>query len=173
MIIEYSNIVKRKYPKDYLQYFNSGKNIICELLKSDYLDNVNENFIDNIFSSDKIKIIFYSNDNKFSMKNNIGIAVYYVIKNTNEIKFYLLLFGINKKYRNLGYGTNFLNQLIEHYKLFNSTYYKRIILHSLQSSYNFYNSFGFTEIVDDKYKYRKLFQYEKYDKNIIILQLNI
>lgn len=173
MIIDYLNIVKMKYPKDHIQYFDIGKNIICKLLKSDYLDNINENFIDNIFSNNKIKIIFYSNDNKFSMKNNIGIAVYHIIKNINEIKFYLLLFGINKKYRKLGYGTEFMNQFIDYCKLINFQRCKRIILHSLISSQKFYNSLGFTEIIDDKHKYRKLFQYEEYNKNTIILQLNI
>jgi ribosomal protein S18 acetylase RimI-like enzyme len=173
MIIDFSNIVKQRYPNDYLHYFNTGKNIISELLKSDYLDNINENFIDNILSSNKIKIMFYSHNNKFSMKNNIGIAVYYIIENTKKTKFYLLLFGISKKYRGLGYGSDFLNMFIDYCKSFNDQSNKSIILHSVTSSYDFYKSLGFTNIVEDKHKYRKLFQYEKYNKDTLILQLYI
>jgi hypothetical protein len=173
MITDFSNIVKKKYPNDYLYYFDLGKNIVCKLLQSDYLDNINENYIENVLNSNNIKIIFYSNNNKFSMKNNIGIAVYYIIKNNKETKFYLLLFGINKIYRGFGYGSNFLHTFIDYCKSFNYKSNKSIILHSLISSYNFYKSLGFIDIIDKKYKYRKLFHYEKYNKDTIILQLNI
>ena len=162
-----------KYPNDYSHYYNIGKKMICNLLKTDYIENINKDFIENVMNSNNIKIIFYSHNNKLTIKNNIGIAVYYIIKNNKEIKFYLLLFGINKKYRGFGYGTNFLNMFIDYCKSYNNASNKNIILHSISSSYNFYKSFGFEDIRYDKYKYRKLFQYEKYNKESIILQLNI
>ena len=137
MIIEFSDLVKKKYPNDYLYYFNTGKKMICDMLKLDYLDNINENFIENIMNSKNIKIVFYSHHNNFSIKNNIGIAVYYIITNFTETKFYLLLFGINKKFRGVGYGSNFLKIFIDYCKSFNNNSNKSIILHSLSSSYNF------------------------------------
>jgi RimJ/RimL family protein N-acetyltransferase len=175
MLIDFLDIVKKKYPNNYLHYFNVGKNMIFDILKIDYIDNINENFIDNILNSNNIKIMFYSNTNKFSIKDNIGISVYYIIQNNKNIKFYLLLFGINKKYRNLGYGTEFLVLFIKYCKSFDNPLNKNksIILHSLNSSYNFYKSLGFIDVNDDKHKYRKLFQYEKYDKNSLILKLQI
>lgn len=175
MLTDFLDIVKKKYPDNYLHYFNIGKNMIFDILKIDYVNNINENFIDNILNSNNIKIMFYSNNNKFSIKNNIGILVYYIMQNKMDIKFYLLLFGINKKYRNFGYGTNFLSLFIEYCKSFNNTSNKNksIILHSLDSSYKFYKSFGFIDVNKNKHKYRKLFQYEKYNKNSLILQLTL
>jgi len=173
MITEFSEIVKKKYPNNYSYYYDIGKKMISDLLKTEYIDNINEDFIENIMNSNNIKIIFYSHNNKLSIKNNIGIAVYCIIKNSKEIKFYLLLFGINKIYRGVGYGSNFLNTFIDYCKSYNDQSNKSIILHSLLSSYDFYKSLGFEDIIDDKYKYRKLFQYEKYNKEAIILQLYI
>jgi GNAT superfamily N-acetyltransferase len=175
MIIDFSDIVKKKYPDNYLYYFDIGKKIIFNILKVDYNDNINENFINNILNSNNIKILFYSNNNKFLIKNNIGILVYYIIQNNTDIKFYLLLFGINKKYRNLGYGTIFLSSFIEYCKLFNNPLNKNksIILHSLNSSYKFYKSLGFNDIYNETHKYRKIFQYEKYNKNTLLLQLKL
>jgi ribosomal protein S18 acetylase RimI-like enzyme len=175
MLIDFLDIVKKKYSDNYLHYFDIGKNMIFNILKTDYIDNINENFIDNILNSNNIKIIFYLHNNKFSIKNSIGISVYCIIQNNIDIKFYLLLFGINKKYRNLGYGTDFLNLFINYCKSFNNPLNKNksIILHSLDSSYEFYKSLGFIDVNEEKYKYRKLFQYEKYDKNTLILQLKL
>lgn len=173
MITDFSDIVKQKYKNNYSYYFNIGKNMICKLLQTDYLDNINEEFIESIFNDNNIKIIFYSYNSNFTIKNNIGIAVYNIIKTNKESKFYLLLFGINKKYRNLGYGSTFLNMFINYCKLFNKIINKTIILHSLKVSYDFYKSCGFIDVIDKKYKYRKLFQYEKYNKDIIILILKL
>ena len=173
MIKDFSEIVKQKYPNNYNYYLNKGKNMISNILKLDYFDNINNIFIDNVLNSTNIKIIFYSHNNKFSIKNNIGISIYYIVKNNKETKFYLLLFGINKKYRGIGYGSDFLNIFINYCKSINCKLNKSIILHSIISSYNFYKKFGFVDITEKKYKYRKLFQYEKYNKNTQILQLKL
>ena len=139
MIKDFSEIVKQKYPNNYDYYFNKGKNMISNILKLDYFDNINNMFIDNVLNSTNIKIIFYSHNNNFLIKNNIGISIYYIVKNNKETKFYLLLFGINKKYRGIGYGSEFLNIFINYCKSINCKLNKSIILHSIISSYNLSN----------------------------------
>jgi GNAT superfamily N-acetyltransferase len=175
MIIDFLDIIKKKYSKNYNYYFDIGKKLISNILKEDYLENVNDNFIDNIINSNNIKIIFYSHNQNFSIKNNIGILIYYITQNNKEIKFYLLIFSINKKYRGCGYGSDFMNYYINYCKKYKNQYNKSkcIILHSLYSSYNFYKSLGFIDITNNKYKYKKIYQYEKYNKNILLLQLKI
>ena len=175
MIKDFIEIVKNKYPENHQYYFNIGKKMIANILKNDYLDNINENFIDNILDSNNIKIIFYSHNNKFLLKNNIGILVHYITQNNEEIHFYILLFSIKNTHRRVGYGTDFINNYISYCKSYKNSNNKEkyIILHSLDSSYEFYKSIGFIDITIQKHKYKKIYQYEKYYKNMLLLQLKL
>ena len=47
---------------------------------------------------------------------------------------------------------------------------KKLIVHSIDSSVEFYKSSGFTPIIDNPCKYKKFFKFEKYNKNICILE---
>ena len=172
MLIHFSDIVKNKYPNEYDKYYNIGLQMLSNIIKTEYANNINDSFIDCVLNSNDIEIIFYSLTTKFSIKNACGILIYTKVKYTNEIKYYLLIFCIRNKYRYIGYGTQFLNMFIEYIKQINKVK-KRIILHSLETSLPFYKTIGFTEILDKTYNYKKLFQYQKYNKNDILLNLEL
>jgi hypothetical protein len=177
MIINFSDIVKNKYPNEYNKYYNIGLKMLSEIIKTEYADNINNTFIDYVLNSNDIEILFYSLTDTFSIKNAYGILIYTTVKYNNEIKYYLLIFCIRNKYRRIGYGSQFLHLFIEYIKQNNKQHNKqinkRIILHSLETSVQFYKSIGFTEIQDKVYNYKKLFQYQKYNKNDILLNLEL
>ena len=50
---------------------------------------------------------------------------------------------------------------------------KKIILHPLESTYGFYQALGFSQTKDKNFKFKKLFDYELYNKNKIIFELSI
>ena len=118
--------------------------------------------------------MFYLNNSVFAINNIIGITIYTKTINyrTKQENIYLLLFCIDKNYRMFGYGKIFLDEFIEYIKK-SSKKNKNLILHPIDSSINFYESYGFKKIENKPYSYKKLFKYEKYHKNIIILKLNL
>lgn len=50
---------------------------------------------------------------------------------------------------------------------------KKIILHPIEKSIEFYKTFGFVQTNCEPNKFRKLFKYEKYDKNTCLFELFI
>jgi ribosomal protein S18 acetylase RimI-like enzyme len=170
MIFSYSELVKnkaKKYNLNYDKLYKNGLNTI-KLLVKEYADTINETFIDQILNHDDIYFILYSNNVQFLIKNCIGVIIY---TKTND-KIYLLLICIDKKYRKYGYGKLFLNEFIEYIKL-KHTKNKKMILHSIDKSIEFYKTFGFLEVENSPRKYRKLFKYEKYNKYANLLALDI
>jgi hypothetical protein len=174
MITDLSEIVKKKYPNNFDEYYNIAKKVISNLAKISFLDNMNELFIDHVFDKNDNKIMCYSNHDKFIIKNLLGIIVYAITQTNECINFYLLLCGIKKGYRKFGYGKELINKFIEFCKDYknNNSKKKKIILHSLDSSYHFYISIGFIDS-ENKYLYKKIFQYEKYNKDMTILEMEL
>ncbi len=198
MIIQYSQFVKTKLSKwfgsedskqvdTYNYYYISGLEYIIPLIKQ-FAETVNENFIDNLFhkiqdptvsieklvTRGEIEIIIYSSDSQFKLSNAKGFIVYTKTTHsvTKEEKIYLLLLCVNKSYRKYGYGKVFMEEFIQFIKNSNSKS-KRVILHSLDTSLQFYKSFGFNEVPDKVTNYKKLFKYEKYDKETVLLEYSI
>jgi N-acetylglutamate synthase-like GNAT family acetyltransferase len=197
MIIQYSDFVKNKLTKwfgshgysveTYNKYYTSGLTSIIPIIKY-FAETVNGDFIDQLFhklfeptvsieklvSRGEIEVIIYSSETEFKLANAKGFIVYTKTTHsvTKEEKIYLLLLCVNKSYRKYGYGKVFMEEFIELVKNSNSKS-KRVILHSLDTSLQFYKSFGFTEIPDKITNYKKLFKYEKYDKQTVLLEYSI
>lgn len=176
MIFTYSSIIKNKLKNNnelYLDYYMKGLNAIKQFIIFS-AGNINENFIDGLIQNKNIQIVFYLSDTKFSLKHCKGIIIYERVYNpkNKENKIYLLLLTINKHFRNYGYGKHFMGEFITHVEKLNLSN-KRLILHSISSSVEFYKSLGLEEVPDNPYNYRKLFKYEKYDKEAIILHMKI
>lgn len=181
MIFSYKELAKKSFLKrykkynkiNYENYYYSGINYIKPKV-IEFADTINENFIDSIFCNNDIEFIFYSTDTTFSLKYCKGIIIYTKSYNsiTKEENIYLLLICVDRHYRKFGYGKVFLEEFIDYMKETNNKN-KKIILHSLDKSINFYKNIGFTDIEDSPNKYKKLFKYEKYDKNINLLELKI
>jgi GNAT superfamily N-acetyltransferase len=181
MIFTYNQIIKdkclKKYNKinkiNYNSYYNSGLSQIKSKVL-EFAESLNEQFIDQLFNFNDIKFIFYSPNTHFSMKYCNGIIIYTETFNniSKQQYIYLLLICIDKHYRKFGYGKLFIEDFIDYIKNINNNN-KKIILHPLNKLIDFYKKIGFTEIITSPYKYRKLFKYEKYDKNALLLELNI
>jgi len=172
MIFILSKIIKEKlkekniYNKEtYENYFRKYIYIISYLIK-EYADTINERFIDLLLKSKNIDIGLYLINSEFKIKDIIGFCIY---SNTGikKEKIYLLLFCIKKTYRKFGYGKTFLEEFIEYMKIQNK---QKIITHSIDESIKFYKFIGF--IISNKiYNYKKIFEFEKYNKNAKILEL--
>lgn len=181
MIFLYSDLLKDKLKKKYNkydkylydEYYKIGITKISLLIK-EYADNINESFIDFLVNSDNIEIVFYSNDSNKSITDNIGIIIYTksINNKTKKENIYLLLLCIQKEYRKFGYGKILLEEFIKYIKDLN-TNDKKIILHPLISSIYFYKTFGFSEILDKPCNYKKLFKFERYNKEISLLSLDL
>lgn len=177
MIFTYNELIKeklKKSQKSYYELYNTGLIKLIPLIKL-CADNINEKFIDRIFNiSNNIEILIYTNCNEFKLTNIIGFIIYDKTckRQIKEDKIYLLLLCINSIYREYGYGKIFMTEFIEFIIKLNKNQ-KKIILHPLESTYNFYKSIGFTQTKDKIYKFKKLFNYELYNKNKIIFELCI
>ena len=195
MIYQYSQFVKNKLTKWYNMYsdetFNkyylAGLTQIIPIIKI-FAETISDEFINNLFykvqaetgsidklvSHGEIEIIMYSSDTNFKLKDAKGFIVYTktVHSVTKEEKVYLLLLCIDKSYRKYGYGKVFMEEFIEFVKNSNNKT-KRIILHSLDSSLQFYLALGFTKVPDKITNYKKIFKYEKYNKESVLIEFKI
>jgi len=195
MIWPYSQIVKNKLEKlfgsyddlTYNNYYMSGLPHIIPMIKL-FAETISGEFIDRLFfklsepidsieklvKKGELEIVIYSSNTEFKLRNSQGFIIYTKTTHsvTKEEKIYVLLLCIDKPYRKFGYGKVFMEEFIDYIKKSN-TKSKRIILHSLDSSLSFYQAFGFTEIQDKTTNYKKLFKYEKYEKDTVLLQLEI
>jgi GNAT superfamily N-acetyltransferase len=172
MIFFYSNILKNFLKKKYQKYdiitYNYFFNIYIKKISSmikEYADTINEKFIDKLLESKNIEIVFYQNNSEFNIKKCIGFIIYTKTKSN----IYLLLFCIQKAYRKFGYGKIFSEEFINYIENLK----KNLITHPIDSSIEFYKSIGFTQIFDKIYNYKKIFQFEKYNKNAKIFELKL
>ena len=85
-------------------------------------------------------------------------------------KFVILLIAIHPEVRSCGYGTSFMDGIIDHLK---TEKYLEIVLHSLKKSINFYRKYGFEEIKNKVHRF--IFDYEGIDtkENIKLFKLVI
>jgi hypothetical protein len=178
------NIIKIKY-KNYKKKnneiisFDEFKIIAIEQFKKIfifYLSNINHEYIDNIINLNKYQIIISNIGNKFDIKNISSILIYHKTSSSNLIKYYILLLGTHCRFRNFGYGKILLDEFIEKIIDSNKSNKKiKIILKSLETSMDFYKSYGF---VKSELKSNKLlFKYENNNELKLnqdrILELNL
>lgn len=142
------------------------KNIINK-----FVDNINEDFINNLVNDNKNIMIFHNIDNINDIDNMTSFIIYRKIIGKTDIKYAILLFAVHPNIRNAGYGNLILDEFIKFILLTISKKNKCIILHSLDSSLNFYLDYGFEQIKYSKF----LYNYEGLSKKINnnILQLSI
>lgn len=195
MIFLYSQIVKEKLKKMYEthddntfnKYYLSGLNKLIPMIQL-FAETVDNGFINYLFhriynetesieklvNKGELEILIYSSNTQFKLKNSQGFIIFTKTTHsvTKEEKIYVLLVCIAKPYRKYGYGKVFMEEFIDHIKKTNIKS-KRIILHSLDSSLNFYLALGFTVVPDKATNYKKLFKFEKYEKDTILLHLEI
>lgn len=166
VLFEFDKIVKSKY-KNYIN--KSGSSIDFEEFKKKcltsiskifylYFTGISADYINNILMNNKVRILMLCVNDKFSFQNIISIIIYHKTSSMDKIKYYLLAYGIHKKFRKYGYGKYSLDEFIDWIKISTNNNKQRIILlKSLESSMSFYLSYGFvlTDLASNKlfYKY--------------------
>lgn len=147
---------------------------ILDLIKNKYTENLNEKFIKNILNDNKNKIIFQNIDYKMNNYNNTSILIYRKVYYKGVNKYYILLLGTHKDFRNLGYGKLLLDEFINYLNKKDKNQEKIIYLNSVKESINFYIKYGFKK-TNQNIINNLFFYYEPYDKkiNYDILSLKI
>ena len=150
-------------------HFVKNKKINCNKIKNyikfNFLENINDKFIDLIFEDNNNKIVFHNIDNSINNYNNTSFLVYHTVYCEETIKYYILLLGTNKKIRNCGYGKLLLDDFIDHIK--NKTKKSiNIYINSISDSKQFYIKYGFKKL-DLIKKNTLFFKYEPYSNNNI------
>ena len=140
------NISFEEYKKKYLEKIF--------LLSSLYFTGISENYIKILLENNKkSKILFLTIGQKFLLDDIISIIIYHKTSSNNKNKYYILCFGIHKKFRKFGYGKYTLDEFIEWIKLSNKSNKQNVILlKSIESSLNFYLTYGFvqTDLISNK-----------------------
>ena len=160
-IFMFDKIVKNKYKhinKNYVNItFEEYQNKCIEklfLMSRLYFDGISENYIRKLLENiKKIKIIFITINQKFVLNDIISIIFFHKTSSNNKNKYYVLCFGIHKKFRKFGYGKYSLDELVEWIKLSDKNFKQKIILlKSVESSLNFYKTYGFvqTDLISNK-----------------------
>lgn len=126
-----------------------------------YFTGISKDYIDGLITRDKVKIAFICLGEKFLLEDIVSIIIFHKTISLNKIKYYLLAFGIHKKFRKFGYGKYSLDEFIKWIKLSNiKSKQCLLLLKSLESSLVFYLSYGF---IQTDLKTNKLFY--KYEPN--------
>lgn len=135
-----------------------------------YCENIDIEYLKKICNDKNYHIYLYTIDtiNTISLENYknkiIGIIIYRIILNTNsKIRIYISLLTIHKSMRKYGYGKILVDEIVTKY----NTKIVEVVLLSLKTSYNFYNSLGFeqsnikfikkNEIIDDCIMMKKIY----------------
>ncbi|MBT6753617.1 GNAT family N-acetyltransferase [bacterium] len=136
--------------------FIKDKNKYNDIIKN-YCNNINDGYLDNIISDSKSKLLVYCINGYFSENNIIGFIIYVKSLSKSINNYYILLCGINKEYREYGYGNCLLTEFEKFVKLSKSKYRKKIILHSLDDTLNFYtkNNYIISDLI-----YKTIEKYE-------------
>lgn len=186
VLFEFDKIIKDKYdryneknnntnPISFDEFKLKGLQKFSELFPF-YFSGINQNYIQQILTSDKTHIIVSCIGDKFDIKNITSILVYHKTTSSNIVKYYTLLLGTHERFRKYGYGKVILDEFIEFVKKSNKSNKKiKILLKSLKSSLNFYLGNGF---VESELKSNRLFyKYETVQELKLnkekILELNI
>ena len=150
--------------------FKNNKLLLKNIINK-FIDNINDDFINILLNDDKNIMIFHNIHNINDIKNMTSFIIYRKIVGKQNIKYAILLFAVHPNIRNTGYGNLILDEFIQSISLTKSLKNKYIILHSLESSLDFYLNYGFEQLKSSKF----LQNYEGLTKDTInnILQLNI
>lgn len=165
-LFEFDKIIRSKY-KNYIN--KTGSSINFEEFKKKclisiskifnlYFTGISEDYIDNILANDKVRISLVCVNENFSFQNIISIIIYHKTSSGDKIKYYMLAYGIHKKFRKYGYGKYSLDEFINWIKISTNNNKQRILLlKSIKTSMSFYLSYGFvlTDLASNKlfYKY--------------------
>lgn len=117
--------------------FIKDKNKYSNIIK-EYCGNINDGYLDNIISDSKSKLLVYCINGYFNENEIIGFIVYIKSLSKSINNYYILLCGIDKEYRDYGYGNCLLTEFEQFIKLSKSKYRKKVILHSLDNTLHFY-----------------------------------
>ena len=162
VLFDFDSVIKQKYD-EYVNLnlepisFDSYKKIGLDKIKKIfeyYFTNLNQIYVDNLIKCEKTKILFLCSETKFNIKNIKSILLYVKTKTNDCVKYYILAFGTHYQYRKFGYGKILLDEFIEMVKKSKTKFNKKILLKSVESSLNFYLTFGF---VPTQLKSNKLF----------------
>ena len=82
-----------------------------------------------------------------------------ILENKDKRRIVILLIAIHPNVRKCGYGTIFMDELIDY---LNRNKKIELILHSLKESINFYLKYGFEEMNSNRHKF--ILNYEGLDK---------
>lgn len=141
-------------------HFMNHSSKIKNYIKLNFLENINDEFIDVILDDTNNKIVFHNIDNTINNYNNTSFLVYHKVYKEHTIKYYILLLGTNKKIRNCGYGKLLLDDFIDHIR--NKTKKNiTIYINSINDSKQFYINYGFKKL-DLIKKNTLFFNYEPY-----------
>lgn len=171
VLYEFNKIIKSKYKK-YINKTSSPtdfeefkKKCLISISKIFYLyfTGISEDYIDNILTNDKVRISLICVNEKFSFQNIISIIIYHKTSSGNKIKYYVLAYGIHKKFRKYGYGKYSLDEFINWIKIStNGDKQKILLLKSIETSMSFYLSYGF--ILSDLASNKLFYKYEPRDE---------
>jgi hypothetical protein len=129
---------------EFEEYRQIGLTKIKKIFEN-FFTNLNMEYIENLLKYKKTKLLFSCSDINFNVKNIKSILIYYNTKSNNCNKYYILALGTHYKYRGYGYGKILLDEFIDLISNTKSKCNKKILLKSVESSLNFYYTFGFIE----------------------------
>lgn len=185
VLFEFNKIIKSKYKnyitnkKNSILSFDEFKNIYFQQISKIfylYFTGISKEYIDNIISNNKTKIIFFCLNDNFNLKDIISIIIYHKTISQEKIKYYILAYGINKRFRKYGYGKYSLDEFIQWIKSKNNnSKQKEILLKSVESSLSFYLEYGFTQtnLISNKLFFRYESKNELKNNQEKILKFNI
>jgi predicted GNAT family N-acyltransferase len=113
---------------------------------NNYCENINEKYIEIIKNDKKNKMLIDSFDTNINDENITSFIIFRKIILNNEIKFIILLMGVNKEIRNYGYGKYILDEFINKIILSKSKKDINLYIHEVESSMNFFINYGFEKI---------------------------
>ena len=144
--------------------------LIYELDYSKYSNNINEKYIEIIKKDEKNRMIISCVDN-IDDNQIISFIIYRKIVLKNEINFIILLISVHEDFRSNGYGKIILDEFINYIYNIRSKKNINIIIHPLDSSEEFFISYGFEKIKRSRF----LKNYEGYssNKDILLYKLKI
>ena len=157
------NIHKIDYSCNEYKLHMSNYKIMQSKLINKFVNNINEDFITKIINDDKNIMINHSIDDSYDIDSISSFIIYRKIIGKNDIKYVILLFAVHPNIRNAGYGNLILDEFIKKISMSKSLKKINIILHSLESSLNFYLNYGF--IKDNHSKF--LNNYEGIVNNVL------
>lgn len=169
VLFEFDKIIKSKYikyinktssPIDFEEYKKKSTISISKIFNL-YFTGISKDYIQSILTNNKIKLLLVCVSESFSFQNIVSIIIFHKTISKNKIKYYILAYGIHKKFRKYGYGKYSLDEFIDWIKIStNNNKQNILLLKSLESSMSFYLSYGFvlTDLASNKlfYKYEPI-----------------